>query len=56
MATHSSILAWETPWTKKPGGPQSIGATKKSDMTQQLNNSAAMWCCVGIITGKKFDT
>ena len=20
MATHSSILAWETPWTKEPGG------------------------------------
>ena len=20
MATHSSILAWETPWTEKPGG------------------------------------
>ena len=21
MATHSSILAWEIPWTEKPGGP-----------------------------------
>ena len=20
MATHSSVLAWEIPWTKKPGG------------------------------------
>ena len=20
MATHSSILAWEIPWTEKPGG------------------------------------
>jgi len=20
MATHSSILAWEIPWTKEPGG------------------------------------
>ena len=25
MATHSSILAWETPWTEEPGGLQSIG-------------------------------
>ena len=25
MATHSSILAWGTPWTEKPGGPQSMG-------------------------------
>ena len=24
MATHSSILAWEIPWTGKPGGPQSM--------------------------------
>ena len=23
-ATHSSILAWEIPWTKEPGGLQSI--------------------------------
>ena len=25
MATHSSILAWRIPWTKKPGGLQSTG-------------------------------
>ena len=25
MATHFSILAWEIPWTEKPGGIQSIG-------------------------------
>ena len=24
-ATHSSILAWEIPWTEEPGGLQSIG-------------------------------
>ena len=24
MATHCSILAWETPWTEKPGGLQAI--------------------------------
>ena len=24
MATHSSILAWRIPWTKEPGGLQSI--------------------------------
>ena len=23
--THSSILAWEIPWTKEPGGLQSMG-------------------------------
>ena len=25
MATHSSILTWEIPWTEEPGGLQSIG-------------------------------
>ena len=25
MATHSSILAWESPWTEESGGLQSIG-------------------------------
>ena len=24
MATHSSILAWRSPWTEEPGGLQSI--------------------------------
>ena len=24
MATHSSILAWEVPWTKEPGGLQRV--------------------------------
>ena len=28
MATHSSILAWEIPWTEDPGGLQSMGVTK----------------------------
>ena len=28
MATHSSILAWETPWTEEPGRLQSMGLQK----------------------------
>ena len=28
MATHSSILAWESPGGKEPGGPQSMGSQK----------------------------
>ena len=32
MATHSSILAWEIPWTEDPGRLQSIGS-QESDMT-----------------------
>ena len=28
MATHSSILAWRTPWTQEPGRLQSIGSNR----------------------------
>ena len=28
MATHSSILAWEIPWTEEPGRLQSMGSEK----------------------------
>ena len=28
MATHSSILAWEIPWTEEPSGLQSTGSQK----------------------------
>ena len=32
MATHSSILAWEVPWTEEPGGLQFMGS-QESDTT-----------------------
>ena len=28
MATHSSILVWEIPWTEEPGGLQSVGSQR----------------------------
>ena len=28
MAAHSSILAWEIPWTEEPGGIQSMGSQR----------------------------
>jgi len=28
MATHSSILAWEIPWTEEPGGLQPTGSQR----------------------------
>ena len=28
MATHSSTLAWEIPWTEGPGGLQSMGSLR----------------------------
>ena len=32
MATHSSILAWEIPWTEELGRVQSMGS-QEADMT-----------------------
>ena len=37
MATHSSILAWEIPWTEKPGGQ--LWGHKELDSTEQLTLS-----------------
>ena len=28
MATHSSNLVWEIPWTEEPGGLQSVGSQR----------------------------
>ena len=40
MAIHSSILAWEIPWTEEPGGLQSTGSGLQSNKelatTEQL--------------------
>ena len=33
MATHTSILTWEIPWTEEPGGLQSMGP-QESNMTE----------------------
>ena len=38
MATHSSILAWESPWTE-PGGLQPAGPQSQSDTIQRLSRS-----------------
>ena len=36
MATHSSILAWEIPWTEEPGGLQSMGLQRvKHDLVTE---------------------
>ena len=34
MATHSNIFAWGIPWTEDPGGLQSRGDRKQSDVTE----------------------
>ena len=39
MPTHSSILAWKSPWTEEPSGLQSTvhGATESQNITEQLS-------------------
>ena len=35
MATHSSILSWEIPWTEEPGGLQFMGLKEPNATEQQ---------------------
>ena len=44
MATHSSILAWEIPWTEEPGRLQSMGS--QTDTTEQLTRKMIKATCV----------
>ena len=41
-ASHSSILAWEIPWTEEPGGLQSMGSQRMGHdwATKQKTNWA----------------
>ena len=39
MATHSSILAWKTPWTEEPGRLQSMGLPRvRYDLVTKQQN------------------
>ena len=40
MATHSSILAWEIPWTEEPGGAYNPWGRKESDTTEGLTHTS----------------
>ena len=43
MATHSSTLAWEIPWTEEPGRLQSMGLLE-SDTTERLHFHFSLSC------------
>ena len=40
MVTHSSILAWEIPWTEEPGGGYNPWGRKESDTTVRLTRTS----------------
>ena len=44
-ATHSSILAWEIPWTEEPGGLQSLGSQSWTRL-KELSTHTRMVICV----------
>ena len=58
MSTHSSILAWEIPWTEEPGGLQSMGlqrighdlVTKQQEVSwgQKSGSDLAGWFCLRV--------
>ena len=43
MATHSSTLAWEIPWTEEPGGLQSMGS-RRLDTIERLHFHFSLSC------------
>ena len=45
MATHSSILAWRTPWTEEPGRLQSMGSQRVRQDWSDLAHSTVNTTC-----------
>ena len=43
MATHSSIPAWKIPWTKEPGGLQSMGSQRTIHDWASVQNYILLW-------------
>ena len=44
MTTHSSILAWEVPWTEEPGGLESMGLQRvKHDLVRNNTTTTQFW-------------
>ena len=43
MATHSSILAWEIPWTGEPGRLESPGLQESDTRLSDQNTNALIW-------------
>ena len=51
MATQSSILAWEIPWTEKPGGVQSMGSQRvQHDLAIKQTRTKEMLQHLGLAT------
>ena len=55
MATHSSILAWEIPWTEEPGRLQPMGfqsGTAEHAHMRAVSHCACMWLIHSPLDGR----
>ena len=43
IATHSSVLSWEIPWTEEPGGLQSMGCQRVRHHLVTKQQEEALW-------------
>ena len=54
MATHSSILSWRIPWTKEPGGLQSMGSQRvRLDWATNTHRHRIKWRLSWRLSGRK---
>ena len=46
MATHTTILAWEIPWTEKPDGLQSMGSQRAGYDLVSKQQQQYLYICI----------
>ena len=51
MATHSSILSWEIPWTEEPGG---LRLQRMNDKAHTYSSKILMVRRLGVLSGEIF--
>ena len=51
IATHSSILAWEIPWSEEPGRLQSMGSQKGQTWLSNQTLTTTLWMVSGFPRG-----
>ena len=51
MATHSSVLAWRSPWTEEPGGLRSMRSQRIGHdlVTKQQQRYIYMYVCAKLL-------
>ena len=54
MATHSSILSWEIPWTEEePDGPQSMGPQSRIRQSNQHTSVCLLYICMASLVAQR---